>query len=85
MKKAFTLAEIMIVLTIIAIITAILLPSARNATPDEALMKFNKANSSLATAIPELVHSDKYYSNGDLCLKTEVSRVEDPKYFCSIR
>ena len=84
MKKfAFTLAEIMIVLTIIAIITAILLPSARNATPDESLMKFKKTNMSLASAIQELVNSDKYYSNGDLGLKPNGSLVDDPKYFCN--
>ena len=39
MKKAFTLAEILIVLSVIAIITAILLPSARNAMPNEDIQK----------------------------------------------
>jgi len=34
MKKAFTLAEIMIVLTIIGVLTAILLPIANHSRPD---------------------------------------------------
>ena len=38
MKKGFTLAEIMIVLTVIAVLTAILLPSAKNAIPNEKVM-----------------------------------------------
>jgi len=33
-KKAFTLAEIMIVLTIIGVLTAILLPIANHSRPD---------------------------------------------------
>ena len=59
MKKGFTLAEILIVLSVIAIITAILLPSARNAMPNEDIMKFKKAHNTLYTAIRELVTSDK--------------------------
>lgn len=65
-KKAFTLAEIMIVLTIIGILSAILLPVAFQSTPDENVMKFKKANSTLGTVVRELVTSDKYYINGDL-------------------
>ena len=60
MKKAFTLAEIMIVLTVIAVITAILLPSARNAMPNEKVMKFKKGHNTLYSAISELVNLDKY-------------------------
>ena len=37
--KAFTLAEVMIVLTVIGVLTAILLPVARQSMPDEDLMK----------------------------------------------
>ena len=66
MKKAFTLAEIMIVLTIIGVLTAILLPIANHSRPDEAVMKFKKADTTLKNVIRELVNSDKYYLNGDL-------------------
>ena len=88
MKKAFTLAEIMIVLSVIAIITAILLPSARNAMPNEKIMKFKKGHNTLYTAI---VNSDKYYLNGDLGIKADgeslfkydVDPLEVSGYFCA--
>lgn len=70
MKKAFTLAEIMIVLTVIGILTAILLPVAFQAAPDERVMKFKKANSTLGTVIRELTNSDRYYLNGDLGIRS---------------
>lgn len=73
MKKAFTLAEIMIVLSVIAVLTAILLPAARNAMPNEDVMKFKKAHSTLTTAIRELVNSDKYYLDGDMTKKPDGS------------
>ena len=38
MKKGFTLAEIMIALTVIGVITSILLPVAFQSTPDENIM-----------------------------------------------
>lgn len=70
MKKAFTLAEIMIVLTVIGVLTAILLPVAFQAAPDENAMKFKKANSTFGTMIRELVNSDRYFADGDLGMKS---------------
>ena len=68
-KKAFTLAEIMIVLVVIGILTAILLPAGFQSAPDENIMKFKKANTTLYRVINELVSSDKYYKDGDLSTK----------------
>ncbi len=87
MKKAFTLAEVMIVLTVIGVLTAILLPVAKQSLPDENLMKFKKAHNTLGTVIRELVTSDKYYLNGDLGVKADGTRLsrsaaEHRKYFC---
>lgn len=82
MKKAFTLAEVMIVLTVIGVLTAILLPVARQSMPDKDLMKFKKAHNTLGTVIRELVTSDKYYKDGDLGVKPDGSLVDDLKYFC---
>ena len=87
MKKGFTLAEIMIVLTVIAVLTAILLPSAQNAMPNEKVMKFKKGHNALYQAINELVTSDKYYLNGDLGTKINGDEVHQNekanyKYFC---
>ena len=81
--RAFTLAEVMIVLAIIGILVAILLPTAQNLTPDENLLKFKKANTTLTTAIRELVNSDKYYYDGDLGLDKEGNKIVEAKYFCS--
>lgn len=64
--KAFTLAEIMIVLSVIAILTVILLPTAKNAMPNEDVVKFKKTHNAIATAIREIVNSDKYFLDGDI-------------------
>ena len=86
-KKAFTLAEIMIVLVIIGVITAILLPVAIHNAPDENVMKFKKGNNTLGTVIRELVNSDEYYLNGDLGIKADGTLLDgthdgDNTYFC---
>ena len=86
MKKAFTLAEVMIVLVVIGILVAILLPTVQNLTPDEALMKFQKAHNTIHTAIRKLVNSDKYYATSSFdviykifCLDIDkLNQVEDP-------
>ena len=85
MKKAFTLAEVMIVLTVIGVLTAILLPVARQSMSDENLMKFKKAHNTLGTVIRELVTSDKYYKDGDLGVKPDdslVDEVNNQDYLC---
>ncbi len=81
-KRGFTLAEVMIVLTVIGVLTAILLPVARQSMPDENLMKFKKAHNTLGTVIRELVTSDKYYSEGDLGKKANGDFVDSAKYLC---
>ena len=86
-KKGFTLAEVMIVLTVIGLLTAILLPVARQSMPDENLMKFKKAHNTLGTVIRELVTSDKYYLDGDLGVRSNGNRliksdINDRKYLC---
>ena len=82
MKKGFTLAEILIVLTVIGILTAILLPVAFQSAPDENVMKFKKANSTLGTIVRELINADKYYANGDFGIKRDGSAVSAATYFC---
>jgi len=66
MKKAFTLAETMIVLVVIGVLSAILLPVAQNMKLNKDLMKFKNTYNALVGAIAELAASDKYYLDGDL-------------------
>ena len=85
--RGFTLAEIMIVLAIIGVLTAILLPVAINSAPNENVMKFKKAYSTIGTATRELVNSDDYYLDGDLGIRKNGSLIDgthdgDYTYFC---
>jgi len=87
MKKGFTLAEIMISLTVIGIIAGITIPIANNSRPDENVMKFKKAHATLSNVIHELVTSDKYFCKGDLGIKNNCSTQlffggETSEYFC---
>lgn len=84
MKKnfAFTLAEIMIVLVVIGVLTAVLLPAARNIMPDENVVKFKKAHNTLTSAVREVVTVDKYYRDGMLNQK-QPSGTTDSEYFCN--
>ena len=89
---AFTLSEVLIVLVLIGVLTAILMPVAFQAAPDENVMKFKKAHSTFYTVINELIQSDKYYKDGWLGAKPDGSRVDgrdsdankehNRKYFC---
>ena len=76
--KAFTLAEIMIVLVVIGVLAAILLPAAFKSRPDEKVAKLKKANMALYSTIRELVTSDKYYLDGDLGIKIVDQKELDP-------
>ena len=88
MKKAFTLSEVLIVLVIIGVLTAILMPVAFQSSPDENVMKFKKAHSTLLTVIRELVNSDKYFANGDLGIRYDGLVIDgkhenDKTYMCN--
>ncbi|MBR6297986.1 MAG: type II secretion system protein [Candidatus Gastranaerophilales bacterium] len=74
-KMAFTLAEVMITLTIIGVISAIVVPVAIHSRPDENVMKFKKAHNTLYQVINTLVTSDKYYFAGDLGIKADEKRI----------
>ena len=66
MRKAFTLAEVMIVLTVIGILTAVLMPIAFHSTPDQNVMRFKKSTTTLGTIVREMVSSDQYFQDGNL-------------------
>ena len=86
-NRAFSLAEILIVLVIIGVLTMILLPMAFRSSPNEDVMRFKKGYNTLLTAIRELVSSDRYYQNGDLGRRANGDLVDgkhdgDLTYFC---
>ena len=83
-KKGFTLAEIMIVLTVVGVITAILLPTAFHSTPDENIMKFKKANSTLFKAVHDLISTGKYYKEGDLRYQANGTTAVGNSYMCKV-
>lgn len=66
MKKGFTLAEILIVISVIGVLSAILMPMAFHSAPDENVLKFRKANATFGSMIHEMTTSDKYFYEGDL-------------------
>ncbi len=88
MKRAFTLIEIMIVLTVIGVLSAVLIPVAMNSMPDENVMKFKKAHAELYNVIGQLVTSDKYYLDGDMGVRADGTVLDgthsgDKSYFCN--
>ena len=85
LKSAFTLAELMIAITIIAILAVVMLPNMNRITPSEALAIFKKTNTDLHNAIRELVTSDKYFFYGDLGTTNKGDLITDsnPEYFCN--
>ena len=64
-KRGFTLAELMIVLTILGVVAAILTPLAFNAAPDENKLKFKKAYYTLQRTTDAVMNSDTY-PEGDM-------------------
>ena len=91
--KAFTLAEIMIVLTVIGIISAIIMPIAFKSAPDQNILKFKKANSTLVTAVNEMLNAkivennekvDKYYGAnlGEKAERLGGGEVTEATFFC---
>jgi prepilin-type N-terminal cleavage/methylation domain-containing protein len=89
-KRGFTLAEVMITLTVIGIITAVIVPVAISNKPDENIMKFKKGHNTLYQVVSTLVNSDKYYCNGDLFLRADCNTVingdheGDNTYLCKM-
>ena len=70
-SKGFTLAEVLITLTIIGIITAVIIPVAIHSKPNENVMKFKKAHNTLFQVISIMINSDKYYLDGDLGIRAD--------------
>ncbi len=74
--RGFTLAEIMIVLTVIGVLSAILLPVASNSMPDKNVMKFKKTHNLLMTAFRDLASNGEYFVPGDFSLRPDGTKAD---------
>lgn len=61
-RQGFTLAELLIVLAVLAVISAILLPTVFHSMPDENKLRFKKGYYTLKRTIDAMVNSDAYTS-----------------------
>lgn len=60
-KKAFTLAEVMVTLALISIISSILVPAIMQVKPDRNKLLFKKAYTTVERIITEIVNDDNLY------------------------
>ena len=60
LKNAFTLAEVMIVFTVIGILTAILIPTLLTNSPDKEKLKAQKAYNTITRAVEDLLNNGVY-------------------------
>lgn len=88
-KKGFTLAEVMIVFTVIGVLTAILIPTLFAASPDQQKLKAKKAYNTLTRAVENLVNSSTYGNTGLLESTPFILGAEDAdtnarnRFFCN--
>lgn len=73
-KRGFTLAELMIVLAILGIVSAILTPVIFDAMPDENKLKFKKAYYTMQRTTDAVLNSD-VYPEGDLSKPSSPAKV----------
>ncbi len=65
MKKAFTLAELMVCLLLIGVITAITIPILSNATPNKNAYLYKAAFRTLERAVSAAINDESQYVNGE--------------------
>ena len=63
-KNGFTLAELMLVFTVIGILTAILVPALFSAMPDIPKLKAKKAYNTFSRAVEQLINTAPYAEAG---------------------
>lgn len=86
-NRAFTLAEVMIVLTVIGVLSAILLPVAFHSTPDKNILRFKKAYNDFSRIIRDLASNGEFYLPGDLGKYPDGTKIDGSVnehfyYFC---
>lgn len=68
MKKAFTLAELLVTLGIIGVIAALVLPAIRKSTPDRTKVQYLKAYDTISTTVNSLASDSSLYA---VCKQTD--------------
>ena len=81
-KKAFTLAELMLVFTAIGILSAILMPILFSATPDKAALKAKKAYNTFARGVENLVNEEPYSAHGGTFKVSEFPEYANLNFSC---
>lgn len=84
-KSAFTLAEIMIVFTVIGVLTAILVPALFTASPDQEKLRAKKAFNTLTRAVENLTNAGPYDVNDGMLVSTSYTTDKDERnsFFCN--
>jgi len=77
MKKAFTLAELLIVLSVLGILAAITIPTVMNAVPDNNNVRFKKAYYVFEKAVQTLSNDTNLYPEDTVFSSTDMA------YFCN--
>src|SRR5574344_1252102 len=72
-SNGFTLAELMITLTIIGVIAALILPSLLDAVPEQTIVMFKKAHSVLEQTFQTLTNNSELFTDGNLSAATNKS------------
>ena len=60
-KKAFTLAELTVALSIVGVLAAIVVPAVHNMAPNKEMIMFKKAYGEFTRVINELINNDELY------------------------
>ncbi len=89
-RKAFTLAEVMIVFTVIGVLSAILIPTLFTSTPEQQKLKAKKAFNTITRAVESLTNSGPYdVTNGILESKSYIQGTDQAdidsrnRFFCN--
>lgn len=65
-KKGFSLAEVMLVLSIIGVLVALMIPILDKSKPDETTLKYRKAFYAIEEGVKNILNDSKLYASGDL-------------------
>lgn len=79
--KGFTLAEVLISLTVLGVLAAILTPVLQKSTPDQNLQLFRKAYNTVGTAVSDLINDEQSYPSSSLGNTTNPTTINTPVGF----